>query len=160
MTIDPDKLEELARAATLKGHDGTGLEGVVRAAANHGFAVLDHITLADARFLAVARDAVLELAERVRVAEAAVQLGASKLIHDQAFMAKLVDEHEKKYGDGKSVILRAIVRDLAAVRQPIGLGTDEQLRCSLCKGTTDGQWSDVIHTKSCPWRRAVEATKQ
>jgi hypothetical protein len=133
MTLDLDELEQLARASeTLTKRD-------VDLNSDGDWAAY---CVANADFLVAANPAaVLELVQRLRAAEHPGERGSvRRLMFD-------LDRY------------RAIVRDLAAVRQPIGLGTDEQLRCSLCKGTTDGQWSDVIHAESCPWRRAIEATR-
>jgi hypothetical protein len=180
MTVDVDKLAELARAATpgpwtyedgcyeppkaddefpdSSGYDdmanvyGAPVEVGTPTRPVQEVPRLAYLpSNADAAFIAAANPAaVLELLERLRAAEAAVQLGASKLIHNQAFMAKLVDEHEKKYGDEKNVIMRAIVRELAA-REPRG---SEPHECGPC-----GASEREEHEPSCPYRRAVEATK-
>lgn len=145
--IDLDELEAKARAATLKGHDGTGIDGVVRAAANHGFAVLDHITLADAHFLAVARDAVLELVRRLRETEDALLKATTMNIRDM----NTVSEYNALYHReaDKNRKLEAIVRDLAESDPH-----DMVEPCFSC-GVLPGE----VHDVDCLHRRAVESTR-
>lgn len=104
MTIDLDKLEQLARAASITGRVPGGMLAP---------GVRDHAW--DEFRTAAFPAAVLELVERLRAAESAVVIDAARLINDLAFMSKLVDEHEKKYGDARNVERAAIVREFAAL---------------------------------------------
>lgn len=127
MTVDLDKLEQLDCAATPRpwfddGHVAGNGSVVMSEATGFRVAHLPDTAKvknheADAAFIAAACNAVPELVQRVRAAEAALMLASTKLIDDEAFMAKFVDEHEKKYGDEKHVTTCAVVRDLAGSRR-------------------------------------------
>jgi hypothetical protein len=147
MTIDLDKLAELARAATPGPWEhGTGYEqsepgDFVSAAGGEVVVCEDQApTAADAAFIAAANPAaVLALVERLRAAEHPGERGSvRRLMFD-------LDRY------------RAIVRDLAAQdpRKLYRFRDDEQQRaCSFC-----GAMPDADHADSCLHRRAVEATK-
>jgi hypothetical protein len=159
MTVDVDKLAELARAATpgpwkyedgyfdaTPREDGTvgydDMANVYGAPIEVGTPVqpvqevprLAYLpSNADAAFIAAANPAaVLELVERVRAAEHPGERGSvRRLMFD-------LDRY------------RAIVRELAA-REPRG---SEPHECGPC-----GASEREEHEPSCPYRRAVEATK-
>jgi hypothetical protein len=146
MTVDLDKLAELARAAldeksTLVERDRAAYQ--LRAAANPA--------------------AVLALVERVRAAEGeAAQEGdfletmraaraelEAKGVHMNA--AEFLRERDE---DSRVDLLEAIVRDLAAAFHHHDSDPNQRgAPCRLCLGVQGD------HREECPGRRAVEATK-
>lgn len=214
MTVDLDKLEQLARAATPGQRDwgfvgnipGDGcyrLDVVDEAGVHHrdqrpilitdrsdkaaGYDPLPNA--ADAAFIAAADPAaVQELIERVRAAEAPlIAMGADERVEavdlipewyrdaDSRPLGRVTMHAIGPVSAGAAVVamdahraetLAAIVRDLAAKEPRVPAHDIFYPRCALCGAmvseeayeASDGP-HEIPHAESCPWRRAVEATK-
>jgi hypothetical protein len=133
MTIALDALEKLARA------EASSDWYVEEESDDQGRTVV-HMPAGEARYIAATdRKVVLELVQRVRAAEAQADQGA------EAARQHFRDE-------AKLAVYEAIVRDLAA-KEPISDSDGDPDFCALCGVVV------YAHHESCPWRRAVEATK-
>jgi hypothetical protein len=180
MTIDLDRIEQLARAATPGPWDNHSVNGdpiesvwledgnvvATWAIKEPRFELHAPQAREDAAFIAAANPtAVLELVQRLRAGEAEnVQLKTAGMSLNETIaksaprLSGAIDRMHRA---------EAIVRDLAA-RPPIqGIynGGHEVQTCALCGA--EGEFQDslyltglkIAHSESCPWRRAVEVTK-
>lgn len=153
MSVDLDKLEQLARAATpgpwearggthqVVAGQGEGRDGVVATAREYS----------DVDFIAAANPAaVLELVQRLRAAERrneGLAAKAREAIGDRTIEAFIE----------RAQVLDAIVRDLATSR----LAMYASSPCPLCghESHPTSSFVDDNHTADCLVARAVEATK-
>jgi hypothetical protein len=154
MTIDLDALEKLARAATpgpyvLGERDGKS----VLWAWNDQTLELT-IEGRNAPYFASANPAaVLELVQRLRVAEAPKVMVSSPAAAGEP----LVTVSKRRWDEAQ-----AIVRDLAA-KEPHAERPGSPLsgipHCALCEAVKFKPSGVHDHAESCPWRRAVETVK-
>jgi hypothetical protein len=142
VTVDLDKLEQLARAAAeeTKGGDWKRERDWVEATDSHAF--VRPYPAAGRHILAANPAAVLELVQRLRTVEAKL---AEKNAWIQVLCANPGGEAERLR---RLTVTEAIVRDLANLDPP----PIAELGCELCQHPERSEYE-----LSCVYRRAVEA---
>jgi len=154
MTVDIDKLEELARAAPSS-------DWYVEEEPDEQGRTIVYMPPGEASYIAATdRKVVLELVQRLRAAEGTDEPG----YHAEMAMSREDAEAVQNWAKDAAVrqrlaLLEAIVRDLAAKEPAVYFPMGGDWACVLCSDSVKRVSDPMLHDIECPYRRAVEAIR-